>query len=135
LLSAIDNQLLQVRVLQLLIWQLSRAVLTAAPGHRLRLSKGPAAPWDHKATAAEPCAAPPSYASCSRHWEELPHAELATLYAAACHEMYPAERQSAPGASKAQQAATVTSWLEAQEVVLAWAMVKYWDLVSSYINL
>jgi hypothetical protein len=132
LLSAIDNQLLQLRVLQLLIWQLSKSVLTAAPSHVLRLSQGPAAPWDHKSTAAAPCAATPSYVACSSSWEELPDAELAALYGAAFRALHPAVQQlPAVAPSKAAQAATVARWLEAQEVALAWAVVKYRDLVSS----
>jgi hypothetical protein len=135
LVSAITYPRLQLRVLQVLIWQLSKDIMEGAPGHVLRLSKGPAAPWDHKSTAAVPCAATPSYVACSSSWEQLPDAELAALYAAACRALDPVpqqnqEQQPAAPVSKAEQAATVARWLEAQEVALAWAVVKYAELVS-----
>jgi hypothetical protein len=134
LLAAITYPQLQLRVLQGLIWQLCSAILEGAPSHRLRLSKGPAAPWDHKSTAAEPCATPPSYAACTSSWEQLPDDELAALYAAACSAMHPAGQEPAAAVSKMQQAAAVASWLEAQEVTLAWAVLKYAELVSSSLS-
>jgi hypothetical protein len=91
-----------------------------------RISRGPAKPWEQRLTGIQHGHAAPSYVSCSAKWRELPDADLEAAFMAA--------RTFLPGPAplpQPQMVSTVACCLEAQEVALAWAVVKYAELVSA----
>jgi hypothetical protein len=107
--------------------KMCKAIVDGPPCITERLPKTPAKPWDHQITVPEGFPDTPTYAaaSCKAQWEALRDSDLQAAFLAA--------RSAVPGPAplpRSQMVGTVISYLEAQEVALAWAVVKYAELVS-----
>jgi hypothetical protein len=89
-----------------------------------RIDMGPPKPWEQQLTELQTASFGPSYSSVSAGWEQLPYATLEAACAAA--------RTAIPGempVSRWGMVSTVLRWLQAQELTLAWTVVKYAELV------
>jgi hypothetical protein len=106
--------------------QLCRDIRSGLPPLGERISKGPAKPWEQRLTVLQVIPQPqPSYLSCQNNWAHLPDPVLqAALQAARAAIPAPVvlQRQQAIG--------HMAAWFDVQEAVLAWAVVKYGELVS-----
>jgi hypothetical protein len=92
----------------------------------VRLINGPPKPWQDRLTSALTNPLPePSYIANAGRWGQLLDADLEAAFQAA--------RADIPGPAplpRQQMLNNVLAWQQAQEVALAWAVVKYAELVS-----
>jgi hypothetical protein len=106
--------------------QLSNVILQAPPGITERISRGPAKPWQEQLTGLQCASAEPYYILCADKWAQLADADLDAAFLAA--------RTFVPGPvplPRPQMVSTVLGCFQVQEVALAWAVVKYAELVST----
>jgi hypothetical protein len=100
------------------------------PSIQARITSGPRKPWEQRLTALQVMPLlQPSYESCQGNWQHMSDIDLNAVFHAV--------RPAAPGAAQAtrtQMISTMLGWFEAQEVALAWAVVKYAELVSAAVR-
>jgi hypothetical protein len=109
--------------------QLCKAIREGPPNITERLANSPPKPWEAQINVPEGAPDVPTYASCQGKWEQLRDGDLQAAFLAA--------RAAVPGPAplpRPQMVSIVMSWLEAQEAALAWAVVKYAELVSTSVE-